>query len=303
MQTDFEFTSKDTKTYIGTQNGGSFSGWNAVLNQEEVVDNLESTATDLPLSANQGTQLFNDVSTGKAAIASAITDKQIETASTATFQTMAENIGQIGATPLFNNIKFTHLGVQQPDSYYGMRTGFKKGEYNLLLSLSSGSDMLGETVYDNDTISYLNQWYFPYFYAYLFKPTGDEVEFFDENLSSPMYWILVEGINELLENGYNFDWIYADATNSTPLINYVGKENTLLITGSYAPRGMVCTGDILEDTGNIEIKDSTYRRAAVIANLKDSGLGSGYKPGAWVNSSSSTSLALYDFDGLIFYKK
>lgn len=105
-----EITRPDANTIYGTtkiENGGTGAstadGARAnlgALGNADVVDNLESTATDLPLSANQGRLLFQSVSDGKALVASAITDKGVETAPDATFETMAENISNIssGAT-------------------------------------------------------------------------------------------------------------------------------------------------------------------------------------------------------------
>lgn len=76
-------TEKDARTNLGA------------LGFADVVDNLESTETTLPLSANQGRILFQSVSDGKALVASAITDQGVTTTSDATFETMATNIGTI----------------------------------------------------------------------------------------------------------------------------------------------------------------------------------------------------------------
>lgn len=68
----------------------------------DIVDNLTSSNVDKPLSANQGKvlkaaleEIKKSVSDGKTLVASAITEKGVTTAATATFATMAENIGQI----------------------------------------------------------------------------------------------------------------------------------------------------------------------------------------------------------------
>lgn len=68
----------------------------------EVVDNLTSSSTTAVLSANQGkvlnerlNEVFQSVSSGKQLIASAITDKGVETSNTDTFEQMAINISSI----------------------------------------------------------------------------------------------------------------------------------------------------------------------------------------------------------------
>ena len=68
----------------------------------EVVDNLTSSSNTAVLSANQGkvlnerlNEVFQSVSSGKQLIASAITDKGVETSNTDTFEQMATNIGNI----------------------------------------------------------------------------------------------------------------------------------------------------------------------------------------------------------------
>lgn len=102
----------------------------------DIIDSLNSIATDKPLSANQGNVLKNligevntkmtisyalkssvedlkkFVSNGKELVADAITEKGVETAADAAFATMAENIGQIeagtgGDVNLLETLEFT----------------------------------------------------------------------------------------------------------------------------------------------------------------------------------------------------
>lgn len=126
---------KNNGTYWITDANGTSGGDGDFLKPTDVVDSLESTATDLPLSANMGRQLkeeienidtvevvdnldstdsnkalsanmgrelkenldncFQSVSDGKALVASAITGKGVTTAKDATFDKMATNISNI----------------------------------------------------------------------------------------------------------------------------------------------------------------------------------------------------------------
>ena len=72
------------------------------LQKSDIIDNLESEDVNKILSANQGRILnskveecFQSVSNGKALVASAITDKGIETEEDATFEIIANNISNI----------------------------------------------------------------------------------------------------------------------------------------------------------------------------------------------------------------
>ena len=85
----------------------------------EVVDGAgivgTQTGTTFKIDA---TELFQSVSDGKSAVAAAITDKGVETAADATFQQMADNIGQIetGSTiPLAN---FSYSVYTSDDIYF-----------------------------------------------------------------------------------------------------------------------------------------------------------------------------------------
>lgn len=89
----------------------------------DIIDSLNSTATDKPLAAKQGEvikglidelrssveedieDLKKSVSDGKELVADAITEKGVETAADDTFATMAENIGQIETG---NNMNLQH---------------------------------------------------------------------------------------------------------------------------------------------------------------------------------------------------
>lgn len=73
--------------------------------QVAVAGGYTGTEQEFNQQLAQLDQLFTSVSEGKSAIAAAITDKGVETAADATFQQMANNIGQIqsggGATEKF----------------------------------------------------------------------------------------------------------------------------------------------------------------------------------------------------------
>lgn len=86
------------------------------LDIEKVVNNLITTKEGYALDARQGealdgkiTELKKSVSDGKSAIASAITNEGVSTASDASFETMVENIGKIF---------YKRLGTQLPKYYY-----------------------------------------------------------------------------------------------------------------------------------------------------------------------------------------
>lgn len=81
-----------------------------------IVNNLVTTEEGYALDARQGealdgkiTELKKSVSDGKSAIASAITNEGVSTASDASFETMVENIGKIF---------YKRLGTQLPKYYY-----------------------------------------------------------------------------------------------------------------------------------------------------------------------------------------
>lgn len=86
------------------------------VDQDNIVNNLITTKEGYALDARQGealdgkiTELKKSVSDGKSAIASAITNAGVSTASDASFETMVENIGKIF---------YKKLGTQLPKYYY-----------------------------------------------------------------------------------------------------------------------------------------------------------------------------------------
>lgn len=110
----------------------------------EIVDNVESSAADKALSANQGKALntslqevFTSVSSGKSLIAAAITDKGVETAADATFAVMAENISNIptggGGSPY--TVEFKYNGTANGSNTY---TITEKGYYLMIAGYSFG---------------------------------------------------------------------------------------------------------------------------------------------------------------------
>ena len=97
-------SSLDGIIYIRTLNSGGIAGtlqrdtgWKKVCTDDTRVTTLET----------QVSELFQSVSNGKTLVANAITDKGVSTSSTATFATMATNIGKIGGskeeTKSYNN--------------------------------------------------------------------------------------------------------------------------------------------------------------------------------------------------------
>lgn len=99
------------KKYIRTYTT-AWSDWQQLLYAGDVVDNLESTSANLPLSANQGRVLFQSVSDGKSLVASAITGKGVTTATDATFETMAANIENILAANTSKTVNMSAPNTQ-----------------------------------------------------------------------------------------------------------------------------------------------------------------------------------------------
>lgn len=93
-----------------------YDALNNKVNKSNIVNNLVTTEEGYALDARQGealdgkiTELKKSVSDGKSAIASAITNEGVSTASDASFETMVENIGKIF---------YKRLGTQLPKYYY-----------------------------------------------------------------------------------------------------------------------------------------------------------------------------------------
>lgn len=104
------------KCFEGVDFQGGIRGINYILKSSDIVNNLVTTKEGYALDARQGealdgkiTELKKSVSDGKSAIASAITNAGVSTASDASFATMAENIG---------NIFYKRLGMQLSKYYY-----------------------------------------------------------------------------------------------------------------------------------------------------------------------------------------
>ncbi|MDY4561404.1 MAG: hypothetical protein SO435_06780 [Peptostreptococcus porci] len=76
-------------------NDGLNSELGEYVKKENIVDDLTTGGTNKVLSAEQGKLLFQSVSSGKQLVASAITDKGVQTDATAEFSVMAENIRRI----------------------------------------------------------------------------------------------------------------------------------------------------------------------------------------------------------------
>lgn len=104
------------KCFEGVDFQGGIRGINYILKSSDIVNNLVTTKEGYALDARQGealdgkiTELKKSVSDGKSAIASAITNAGVSTASDASFATMVENIG---------NIFYKRLGMQLSKYYY-----------------------------------------------------------------------------------------------------------------------------------------------------------------------------------------
>lgn len=81
------------------------------LSAEQVGYNNEGTGITATNVQDAVTELFTSVSEGKAAIAAAITDKGVATAADATFQQMAEKIGEIQSTPEYELVEVSTSGA------------------------------------------------------------------------------------------------------------------------------------------------------------------------------------------------
>lgn len=81
------------------------------LSAEQVGYNNEGTGLTATNVQDAVTELFTSVSEGKAAIAAAITDKGVATAADATFQQMAEKIGEIQSTPEYELVEVSTSGA------------------------------------------------------------------------------------------------------------------------------------------------------------------------------------------------
>lgn len=79
-------------------NDGLNSELGEYVKKENIVDDLTTGGSDKALSAEQGKVLFQSVSNGKQLIASAITDKGIQTEATSEFSVMANNIKAISSS-------------------------------------------------------------------------------------------------------------------------------------------------------------------------------------------------------------
>lgn len=90
------------KCFEGVNFQGGIRGINYILKSSDIVNNLVTTKEGYALDARQGealdgkiTELKKSVSDGKSAIASAITNAGISTASDASFATMSSNIAKV----------------------------------------------------------------------------------------------------------------------------------------------------------------------------------------------------------------
>lgn len=192
----FEFNVRSiAQRYIGTYDitaTPAFSDWKLVLTGNEVVDNLTSTATNLPLSANQGRVLFQSVSNGKSLVASAITDKGVATEATASFQTMADNVGQISTSSIFDSITVDYYAKY-------MEAPAIIGEHYVLIFSSSSNNMTnsGFSVIQStgSTSSYQ--------FAGVIEATAESIKImYSASAYRTGVFYLIRGIDVLYENGY-----------------------------------------------------------------------------------------------------
>ena len=84
--------------------------------------------------------LKTSVSNGKSLIASAITDKGVSTASSATFQTMANNIGKISTIGYqnLNSVNGTLITADTKTNLIGINTSYSPFIFNIGTNVSSG---------------------------------------------------------------------------------------------------------------------------------------------------------------------
>ena len=115
-----------------TPNVGGSTGSSGGSIDSTIVNNLNKKISSLENNMNE---VFQSVSNGKTLVASAITDKGVETANDATFQTMADNIAQIKSDSAIQTLKSTSillgLIVKAPTQYY-----VNNKEYTLTTSVT-----------------------------------------------------------------------------------------------------------------------------------------------------------------------
>lgn len=114
-------------------------GEGGALTAEQVGYNNEGTGITATNVQDAVTELFTSVSEGKAAIAAAITDKGVETAADATFQTMAENVAAIpGKTKTIVTVTFSgyqcffRFVYMDENEEIQVAQGVTTGSYNIL---------------------------------------------------------------------------------------------------------------------------------------------------------------------------
>lgn len=144
-------------------------------NAENVSYNNKNTSTIIKSDNVQGAidQLFTSVSEGKSLVAKAVTDKGVQTALDATFETIAQNVGKIRGTTSFDK-EFVKIYNPIYSQAYTLGRGLKiqfvdnkrivlqsgSSKTNITNSTSIINDFSGDNLSGNFTWNYSNSTYF-----------------------------------------------------------------------------------------------------------------------------------------------
>ena len=138
IQKDVTYYIKDSKDEIELdasiiEYDNSDSGLEAT-DVQSAIDEVKNEINEQNKNIND---CFQSVSDGKALVASALTDKGVETAEDATFETIAENIGKIASNYIDRILAIAYIDFKKGDNTHG--TGYNYSNY---FTLSAGNGTL-----------------------------------------------------------------------------------------------------------------------------------------------------------------